>query len=62
MRKIVMTSITALAGIAFAATAQAEGDCGWGNHVASTPKPVVTAENATPLPQTPTTTESKKGG
>lgn len=62
MRKIVMTSITALAGIAFAATAQAEGDCSWGNHVASTPKPVVTAENATPLPQTPTTTESKKGG
>ncbi len=62
MRKIVISSITALAGIAFAASAQADGDCGWGNHVASTSKPVVTADNATPLPQMPITTESKKGG
>lgn len=62
MRKIVITSIAALAGITFAASAQADGDCGWGKHVASTPKPVVTADNATPMPQTPATAESKKGG
>ena len=62
MRKIVISSITALAGMAFVASAHADGDCGWGNHVASPPQPVVTADNATPIPQTPTTTESKKGG
>ncbi len=62
MRKIIVSSIAALAGITFAASAQADGDCGWGNHVASTPKPVVTADSSKSLPQTPITTETKKGG
>jgi hypothetical protein len=53
MRKIVVSSIAALAAIGFAATAQADGDCGWGGHkTASTPIPAVTADNTKTLPQT----------
>lgn len=63
MRKIVLSSIAALAGISFAASAWAgEGCAGWGDHVASTPKPVVTADSSKTVPQTPITTDSKTGG
>ena len=61
MRKILITTIAAFAGIAFASAAQAEGDCGWSN-IASTPKPVVTADGGKSTPQTPITTPTKKGG
>jgi len=63
MRKIIVSSIAAAAGIALASSAWAgEGCAGWGDHVAQTPKPVVTAESGTALPQTPVATDSKKGG
>jgi len=56
MRKIIVSSIIAVAGMAFAASAWA--DCA--GHVASKSKPVVTAESGTT--PAPTTTDSKKGG
>lgn len=45
MRKIVVSSIAALAAMSFAAAAQAEGDCGWGHQakVAETSKPAATS-------------------
>jgi hypothetical protein len=47
MRKIILSSIAALAALGFAAAAQAEGGCAWsGNTVAATSKPAVTADNA----------------
>ncbi|NKB55176.1 MAG: hypothetical protein GKS00_02470 [Alphaproteobacteria bacterium] len=52
MRKVVVSSIAAIAAMGFAATAQADGDCGWGHTVASTSKPVATADSVKPLPQT----------
>ena len=59
MRKIMITTIAAFAGFAFAA--QAEGDCGW-SRITSTPKPVVTADNSKTPQQTPIATSTKKGG
>jgi|GEM_PF-2485869 hypothetical protein len=52
MRKIVVSSIAALAAMGFAAAAQADGDCGWGHvaKVAQTPKPA--AESTKTVKQT----------
>jgi hypothetical protein len=61
MRKILITTIAAFAGIAFASAAQAEGDCGWSN-IASTPKPVMVADGSKTPQQTPIATSTKKGG
>jgi hypothetical protein len=62
MRKIVVSSIAALAGLTFASSGWAgEGCAEWGDHTAST-KPVVTADSGKSLPQTPIATDSKKGG
>ncbi len=73
MRKIIVSSIAALAAMGFAAAAQAEGGCAYsGNTVASISKPAVTAENAkaprqTTIPakktlaQTAKATNTKKG-
>ena len=61
MRKIMITTIAAFAGFAFATAAQAEGDCGW-SRITSTPKPVVTADNSKTPQQTPIATSTKKGG
>lgn len=52
MRKFVVSSIAALAALGFAASAQADGDCGYGHTVASTSKPIATSDAAKPLPQT----------
>ena len=45
MRKIIVSSIAAVAALGFAASAQAGEDCGWGHaaKVASTPKPAATS-------------------
>ena len=51
MRKIVASSIAALAAIGFAASAQADGDCGWG-HTKTASTPTVTAESTKTLPKT----------
>ena len=61
MRKFMILTVASFAAIAFATAAQAEGDCGWSN-IASTPKPVVTADGGKSTPQTPITTPTKKGG
>jgi hypothetical protein len=67
MRKFAVSSIAAaaLAGLTFAMSALAEDDCEWAariaaERVATTSKPIVTAESV--KTQTPITTESKKGG
>jgi hypothetical protein len=52
MRNVVVSSIAALAAIGFAATAHADGDCGWGHTTASISKPIATLDAAKPLPQT----------
>ena len=52
MRNVVVSSIAALAALGFAATAQADGDCGWGHTTASTSKPITTSDATKPLPQT----------
>jgi ABC-type nitrate/sulfonate/bicarbonate transport system substrate-binding protein len=61
MRKFMIATVAAFAGIAFATAAQAQGDCGWSN-VASTSKPIVTADSTTTPQQTPIATATKKGG
>ncbi len=58
MRSIVVSSVAALAAMGFAATAQADGDCGWGGHkVTSTSKPAVTADSTKTPQQTPIPTK-----
>ncbi len=57
MRRIVVSSIAALAAMGFAAAAQAEGDggCGWSkNTVAATPIPAVTSTKAATQTAIPT--------
>ncbi len=61
MRKFVISTVAAFAGLAFATAAQAEGDCGWSGKMASTPKPVVTADSGKTTQQTPIVTATKKG-
>jgi hypothetical protein len=57
MRKIVITTIAAFAGIAFATAAQAEGDCAWSN-IATAQKPAVTADSGATTQQTPILTQT----
>lgn len=72
MRKILVSSIAAVATLGFATVASADGDCGWGHaaKVAATPKPAATDTKTvkqTTIPvqktvaQTPKTAKTEKG-
>lgn len=56
MRKVIFVGISAFAFVAFAMSAQAEGDCSGMLQTVATPKPVITVDSATTTQ--PTTTKS----
>jgi len=59
MRKIIISTVAAFAGIAFATAALAEGGC---SGMKTAQKPVVTADGGATVQQTPIAPSTKKGG